>query len=317
MIVIEDFWIWDSWYVEHEGRHHAFYLKAPRSLGNPDLRHANAVIGHSISADLVNWTALPDALTPSSADSGEALFDDLAVWTGSIVRHDGLWHLFFTGVDRAAHTSVQRIGHATSVDLVSWQRVAASPVTCADARWYSTAAEAPAFDEPWRDPWVFQSETDGLWHMLVTARERAAPGRETAGSVGHCTSPDLVNWEVCEPLSEGSGFKQVEVVQVLEVHGRHVIVFCAAAADVIDARIEAATGTYSAPADGPLGPFHFARAEPIHALGIYAGRIVPLSDGQPVLLGFVDAAPDGTGFAGTISDPIPLHLTPRGTLQPA
>ncbi len=312
MLFIEDFWIWDSWYVEFEGRHHAFYLKAPKSLGDPDLRHANATIGHSVSADLARWTALPDALGPD----GVGTFDDLAVWTGSIVRHDGLWHLFFTGVDQAAHTSVQRIGHATSPDLISWHRVAAEPVTVADARWYSTAAEAPAFDEPWRDPWVFRGESDGLWHMLVTAREPAAPGIDAVGSVGHCTSPDLMTWDVHAPLSIDSGFKQVEVIQTLEVDGRHVIVFCAAASDVVNPALKAATGTYSAPADGPLGPFHFDRAEPIHAPGIYAGRIVSATSGQPLLLGFVNESPDGTGFAGTISDPIPLHLTPRGTLQP-
>jgi beta-fructofuranosidase len=313
MISIEGFWIWDSWYVLHEGRHHAFYLKAPRSLGNPDLRHANATIGHSFSADLVNWTQLPDAIAPGE----EGSFDDLAIWTGSIVRREGLWHLFFTGVDRAGHTSVQRIGHASSPDLITWHRVDSSPVVSADNRWYSTAAEAPAFDEPWRDPWVFFDASDGLWHMLVTAREPASPGHEAAGSVGHCTSPDLMNWEVCAPLSEGSGFTQVEVIQVLEVSGEHVIVFCAAASDVLNPGVEAATGTYSAPADGPLGPFHFDRAEPIHAPGIYAGRIVETSDGQRVLLGFIDADVDGSGFAGSICDPVPLHLTGRGTLQPA
>lgn len=315
MITLNGFWIWDSWYVEHAGEHHAFYLKAPTSLGDPDLRHAHARIGHSVSRDLVSWTTLPDALTPGAL--GE--FDDLAIWTGSIVRHDGVWHLFYTGVEKRSSTRIQRVGHATSVDLVGWDRVSPAPVTTADARWYSTAAAPPEFDEPWRDPWVFHSVDDGLWHMLVTAREPVAdasrPGSPTHGAVGHCVSVDLYTWQVAPPLSRHAGFRQLEVLQVLEVDGRHLVVFCAAAQDVIAVGVEAVTATYTAPADGPLGPFRFDRAEPIHAAGIYAGRILRTGDGSPVLLGFVEC--DAAGhFAGVICDPIPLHLTSRGTLQP-
>lgn len=315
MIAVNGFWIWDSWYVEDAGEYHAFYLKAPTSLGDPDLRHANARIGHSVSRDLSTWTALPDALHQGAP--GE--FDDLAVWTGSIVRHDGLWHLFYTGVEQRSRTRIQRVGHATSVDLLVWDRVSPTPVTSADARWYSTAAAPPDFDEPWRDPWVFRGAEDGLWHMLVTAREpeadSALPGEPSHGAVGHCVSVDLYTWQVAAPLSSRSGFSQLEVLQVLEVDGAHVVVFCAAAGDVIASGVDAVTGTFTAPADGPLGPFHFDRAEPIRAPGIYAGRILQSPGGTPVLLGFVESDADGA-FAGVICDPIPLRLTRRGTLQP-
>lgn len=308
MLVRDGFWVWDSWYVEEAGAFHAFYLQAPMSLGDPDLRHANARIGHSVSHDLAEWTTLPDALGPGA----DGDFDDLAVWTGSIVRHAGAWHMFYTGVGKRALTRIQRVGHATSVDLVSWDRASNDPVTTADGRWYSTAVDPPAFDEPWRDPWVFRQ--DELWHMLVTAREPATVGR-AHGSVGHCVSSDLFTWHVAPPLSRRSGFSQIEVMQVVEAQGRYVLVFCAASSDVIADGTQAVTGTYSAPADGPLGPFHFDRAEPIHAVGIYAGRVVRTSGGQPVLLGFVASDADGV-FAGVICDPLPLHLTARGTLQP-
>lgn len=319
MIALNGFWIWDSWYVEDSGYYHAFYLKAPTSLGDPELRHANARIGHSVSSDLSTWTTLPDALRPGAPGA----FDDLAVWTGSIVRHDGAWHLFYTGVEQRSRTRIQRVGHATSVDLVVWDRVSPGPVVSADARWYSTAAAPPEFDEPWRDPWVFRAEEggpeDGLWHMLVTAREPEAgagpPGEPAHGSVGHCVSRDLDTWQVAAPLSSRSGFGQLEVLQVLEIEGAHVVVFCAAAGDVITPGVEAVTGTFSAPADGPLGPFRFEHAEPIRAPGIYAGRVLQNRAGIPVLLGFV-ASDAGGAFAGVICDPIPLRLTGRGTLQP-
>ena len=69
-------------------------------------------------------------------------------------------------------------------------------------------------------------------------------------------------------------------------------------------------------ADGPLGPYHLDRAEPIGGGGIYAGRVVTNRAGEPVLLGFSDSGLPG-GFGGVIADPIRLELTERGTLQPA
>ncbi|MBG6059037.1 beta-fructofuranosidase [Cryobacterium sp. MP_M5] len=309
MIERDGFWVWDSWYVEHAGSYHAFYLMAPTSLGDADLRHANARIGHSVSPDLREWTALADALGPGA----DGDFDDLGVWTGSIVRAAGEWHLFYTGVEKRSRTRIQRIGHAVSPDLVTWERVSTEPVATADARWYSTAAEPPEFDEPWRDPWVFRAG-DGRWHMLITAREPRVDG-QVHGSIGHCVSDDLQQWEVAAPLSHRSGFRQAEVIQVLEVAGRHVLVFCAAASDVIAAGVSARTATYTAPADGPLGPFRFDLAEPIAAPGVYAGRVLRDPAGAPVLLGFTLADADGA-FGGVICDPIVLALTAQGTLQP-
>lgn len=309
VIKLDGYWVWDSWYAFHDGAYHAFYLKAPTSLGDPDLRHSSARIGHSVSLDLFQWTELPDALG-AGADGD---FDDLAVWTGSVVQDASGWHLFYTGVETRSRTRIQRIGHAVSADLVSWERVSTEPIVTADARWYSTAAEPPEFDEPWRDPWVFRADDD-LWHMLVTARDPRGAGT-AHGSIGHCVSVDLLHWEVLAPLGSRSGFRQTEVLQVIEVAGRHVLILCADASDLITGGIDARSGTYAVPADGPLGPFHFDLAEPIAAAGIYAGRVLRDPTGEPVLLGFVLADADGS-FGGVICDPIPLALTDRGTLQP-
>ena len=44
-----DHWLWDFWLADDGRTHHLFYLHAPKSLGNPDLRHRNARIGHASS----------------------------------------------------------------------------------------------------------------------------------------------------------------------------------------------------------------------------------------------------------------------------
>lgn len=314
MLRLPDCWVWDSWYLDDGDRFHVFYLKASRALLDPDRRHHRASIGHAVSDDLVSWTELPDALV---ADDGPA-FDDLATWTGStVVGPDGGFHLFYTGICRATGDRIQRIGHAVSTDLVTWTRLDV-PAVSADPQWYET--EAVLGYSPWRDPWVLFDEAEGRWRMLITA-STATVQRGTRGCIGTAVSADLVSWQVEAPLTDPAGLHQFEVPQVVRVDGAWVLVWCMRdidhgpdAAPPADGG-PAITGTWTAPADSPTGPFHVDRAEPIRIAGTYAGRVVLGRDGAVVLMAFADRATDGS-FGGSLIDPVPLALTDRGTLQP-
>ena len=82
-------------------RYHLLVLYASRALHDPEARHFRASIGHAVSADLLQWTRVADALVRSDTPA----FEDLATWTGSTVRHsDGTYVL-----NGAAHTSGQLI----------------------------------------------------------------------------------------------------------------------------------------------------------------------------------------------------------------
>lgn len=303
MITREEFWVWDSWYAHDKGLLHAFYLKAPKSLVNPDLRHHQAEVGHSVSTDGTNWEVLPDALNKNS----EQAFDNQGIWTGSIVKHEDLWHMFYTGIDQESKGRIQRIGHATSADLISWTRVSNDPTLTAKSPWYATAETDPKAEEPFRDPWVFHYENK--WHMLVTARDSAGDG-----TMAHATSEDLWDWELQPPLIENASFAQLEVFQVVEVDGQWVLVFCAAPQDVTREGIEKSYATYAVSAQSPLGPFNLDTATPITPNGgVYAGRIVLNEFGAPKLYGFIDNGQPG-GFQGVISDPIDVQLTSEGVL---
>lgn len=305
-----DDWLWDSWYaVEHDAVHgdtlHAFTLTAPKSLGDPELRHVNARVGHSVSTDGVHWTHVADAISSSDGDD----FDSQATWTGSIVRAGGLWHMFYTGIHRETRERVQAIGHATSPDLMTWTRVRDDATLRANEH-YAQLGNAHDGSEHFRDPWVFEHE--GRWQMLVTASDR-----DGWGTIGHAVSDDLNHWELRPPLVSNSQFRQLEVVETICLDGpdgqpHWVVLFCAAERDVLRPGVTAGWGTYCAPADGPIGPFHLDRAE-LFAPNVYAARAVQFN-GEWLLFGFLS---DGTeaGFTGTISDPLPLRLTDRGTLE--
>ncbi len=311
MLRLEDSWIWDSWSVDDpDGRHHLFFLKAPRSLGDPELRHFTPSIGHAVSADWCCWTPLPDALRPADTPA----WDDLTTWTGSVVRGPAdRYHLFYTGASRSEQGLVQRIGRADSEDLVTWTRFGDAALVEADPRWYEKLATGAWHDEAWRDPYVFADPDGDGWHMLVTARVPDGPAW-SRGVVGHARSHDLDRWEVQPPLSSPGGFGQLEVLQVVTVEGRPFLLFSCGARELDPGRHGegAAGGVWSVPGASLLGPWDISASERVDHPSLYAARAVPLREGWG-LVGFSDTV-DGE-FVGEILDPV--AVVPRGRgLQP-
>ncbi|MEV4954064.1 glycoside hydrolase family protein [Paenarthrobacter nitroguajacolicus] len=298
-----DRWIWDFWHVEHENTHHLYYLQAPKSLGDPELRHRNATIGHATSTDLSNWTEHGAVLTPGAPGSVDAT----ATWTGSIVRgDDGTWFMFYTGstfLSADTTTNMEVIAMAASTDLHTWTKDPSFALH-ADPNWYETLGDSDWPEEAWRDPWVYRDDA-GLWHMLITARSNTGPSIDR-GVVGHATSPDLLTWTVQPPLTEPRhGFAHLEVFQRLTISGQPIIVFSAHDQVISDERRStgATTGTWVAPWHEEIELDH---ATNLSGASLYSGRIVDHS-GSPVLLAF--ELTDGTQpFVGGICDPIPVAL---------
>ena len=310
MLRLADHWVWDSWGAHDGVHHHLFFLRASRALHDPDRRHLRASVGHARSTDLRSWELLPDALV--AADS--PAWDDQATWTGSVVRApDGTWRMFYTGVSRAERGLVQRVGVATSDDLITWHRVGDGPLLEADPRWYEKLDLDAWIDEAWRDPYVFADPDGDGWHMLLTAR---VPDGDPRGRsvVGHATSPDLERWEVRPPLSTPAGFGQLEVPQAVVVDGQPVLVFsCWPDRMAPDLRERwTGGGVWVVPGESLTGPWDIAAATTFAHPSLYAARLVEERPGSWALLGFRDTE-DGT-FVGEITDPLPVVLD-GGTLR--
>ena len=299
----KDRWIWDFWHIQHNDTHHLYYLQAPNSLGDSELRHRNATIGHATSVDLSTWTEHGTVLSPGGSGSVDAT----ATWTGSIVRDDdGTWRMFYTGStfpspDTA--TNIEVIAMAVSTDLHTWTKDTSFALR-ADPRWYETLGDSDWPEEAWRDPWVYRDE-DGLWHMLITARANNGESIDR-GVVGHATSPDLDAWTVQPPITEPRhGFAHLEVFQKITLRGQDLVLFSAHDQVISDERRSsgAGTGTWVAPWNEEI---ELDNAINLSRANLYSGRIIDRA-GEPVFLAFEHT--DGAGpFVGGICDPIPVEI---------
>jgi len=317
-IALPNEWIWDFWLCRDEALWHAYFLKADKLLGDPELRHRNVTQGHAVSTDLVNWTHLGTCFGPSKGPA----FDDWTTWTGSVLRGpDGVAHLFYTGTSHAGDGLYQRIGHATSQDMHSWQRVGDGLALDLSGPHYEEYDPAIWPDRAFRDPWVIANPEGEGWLMFFTAR---VPGRSepnAGGAVGLATSPDLYIWTLQPPVYAGGMFGQMEVPQVIEIEGRWYCLFCTWAHHWSDEYRAFNTqapvgGTHYLMADSPFGPWRVATGPFLDGetpVRRYAGRIVK-TDAGPVLMGFVHTTLEEE-FVGIVSNPIPIEIGTDGRLH--
>lgn len=321
VLALDDQWIWDSWYAHDGARWHAFFLKADKSLINPELRHFNVSQGHASSTDLVNWTHHGTSLKPSEGDA----WDDFTTWTGSVVRDDGgLWHLFYTGARKSEEGLYQRIGHATSRDLHTWARVGDGlclDLTGPNAAFYEADHMRGLWhDRAMRDPWVMRDPQGDGWLMFFTARAAGVAEPNAGGAIGFATSRDLYDWTLQPPVFIG-GYGQLEVPQVFAHKGRWYCLFCTAAEHFSKEQAEATpggpvTGSHYLIGDTPRGPWRIAPGRFLDGslpCRRYAARILKTGDGL-VIMGFADQQPDGR-FGGYVMDPEPVIVDEEGLLR--
>jgi hypothetical protein len=166
------------------------------------LNHAGAPsqsIFHATTPDLQTLTLDPPGavLTPNAG-----AWDSHALWAPNVVESDGVYYLFYTGTTGPGTdpNAIQRIGVATSSDLVHWTRYAindcagASGDGCVydcDESW-TAWSRGGAYDAQCRDPFVIRDDDTGRWVMFVTTR-LDVPGTQS-DAISVATSTDLIHW---------------------------------------------------------------------------------------------------------------------------
>jgi beta-fructofuranosidase len=190
----------DSDIIAHDGKLHLFHLVLPN----------HSLIAHAISEDGFHWQATDPALHTGASGS----FDDDMLWTMQVVRHpeQELFLMYYTGCSRQEHGQVQRIGLATSRDLIHWARHAPEPVLSITGPQYNSDVNRVGFVSC-RDPYVFWDDKGG-WHMLFTARTSEG-NRFSSGCVGHASSSDGLAWTLQSPLFAPAEYEDLEVPSII------------------------------------------------------------------------------------------------------
>jgi beta-fructofuranosidase len=319
---LPDKWLWDFWFARDGSDYHIFYLQANRSLKDEQLRHWNVSIGHAVSQNLTQWEILPDALSPSPYTVGDSdePFDSYTTWTGSIIRHNQQWRMLYTGSMRSEKGLVQRIGLASSDDLMRWQKYEQNPVIVSDPRWYELLDVDLWHDQAWRDPYIYFEADAGVFHAFITARVKDGEP-DARGVIGHAVSNDLIQWEVKPPITEPGEFGHMEVPQLLNIQGRYYMLFSVAGvhhSSARRARLNGAqvTGTHYLVADSPEGPYKYLTDQFMVGDEIgsyYSGKLVQAPDGSWRFMAFRNLTADGQ-FIGEITNPFPVAIESDGRL---
>jgi beta-fructofuranosidase len=129
-----------------------------------DLNEKN--LGHTWTTDFNSWSA-PDTAA-LSVRPGK--FDELHVWAPSIVQRGPTFWMFYTGVRNEGGHRHQRIGVATSTDLVTWTAGDSIALSAPQISWASKDPAAYSHEQQLRDPFVTEDPIHpGQWLMYFVA----------------------------------------------------------------------------------------------------------------------------------------------------
>jgi hypothetical protein len=156
-----------AWVRDRAGVYHLFFH-------SESLYHPNQ-IEHYTTRDFQRLEYVGVALTVEPG-----AWDADALWAPHVVEHDGAYYMFYTGVSGSnGPDAVQRIGLATSKNLVTWTRAPVNrcPGTSGDGciyecdeAWTTWGDVGGAYDHQCRDPFVMWDAESDRWLMFMTAR---------------------------------------------------------------------------------------------------------------------------------------------------
>uniref|UniRef100_A0ACD5V2I7 Uncharacterized protein n=1 Tax=Avena sativa TaxID=4498 RepID=A0ACD5V2I7_AVESA len=182
----------------YKGVYHLFYQYNPH---NASWDKGNLSWGHTVSVDLVNWSAIDNALDPDSP------FDSNGCWSGSATfLPDGTPVFLYTGID-ASSEQVQNVAfpkNASDPLLREWVKPSYNPVI---------PLPGDVLSRNFRDPSTAWLGREGLWRVAVSAGFM-----DGTGSTLVYRSKDFRSWERnAEPLYESASAGMVECPDLFPV----------------------------------------------------------------------------------------------------
>lgn len=129
------------------------------------------------SKDGINWSEPKIIIGPR--ETPEHWEDNIN--RPSILKKDGIYHLWYTGQYNASYTTGQSwIFYATSTDGINFTRYSEKPVLSAEESWEKVAVMCPN---------VIWDEDERIYKMWYSAGEQYEPD-----AIGYAISQDGINW---------------------------------------------------------------------------------------------------------------------------
>ncbi len=182
-----DHWKSDPFVMKEDGVYRMWY--ATNAMGS------KTQIGYAESEDGIDWNHHPSAVVLLGED-GE--WDDEDVETPTVVKHGGVYHLWYSGRGEPEGTNplthpdaAYRIGHATSLDGINWNKDSQNPVieVGKPVSWDWLAVAEPTV--------IVNNGVFEMWYVGATLSPRFFPKVSLIFflQIGHATSLDGTNWE--------------------------------------------------------------------------------------------------------------------------
>jgi beta-fructofuranosidase len=273
--------------AQWKGHYHLFYQHNPYGPLNGKMHW-----GHAMSPDLLHWTHLPVALTPTEGGP-----DEDGCWSGCLVNNQGTPTLIYSG--NARGFQLPCLATSTDDDLLTWHKYPGNPIIPS----WPQDLELVEF----RDHCVWQEGDQ--WYQIIGS---GIPG--VGGTVLLYRSSDLINWEYLQPLCIGNKDESGtmwECPDFFPLGDKYVLII----SSIPDGLVYYFIGSYqnftfTPEQQGILdGSPHFYAPQSIHD-----------EQGRRVLLGWLREDRDTTalqaaGWAGVMSLPRILSLQSDGTLS--
>ncbi|NIY62293.1 glycoside hydrolase family 32 protein [Streptomyces malaysiensis] len=242
-------WLGDVIPYFWDGQYWLFYLHETRS----GVYDAGTSWHLACTRDFVDFEYRGEVLPHGGPEE-----QDLHAYTGCVLEHQGVHHLFYTGYnpavrDPATGVPLQAVMHAVSSDLLSWTKLPRDT-------FHAPADRHDPAD--WRDPFVFRAPGESEFTMLLAARTTTGP-RRRRGCVARAVSRDLSTWTVTEPFSAPSRFVTHECPDVFELGGRWYLMY---------SEFSERFATRYRVAKTPHGPWRAPADDGIDARGFYAAK---------------------------------------------
>ena len=159
-----------AWFKDGYGSYHLFFHTEDHGSGS--------YIEHYTSTGLQSLDYVGPALRVNPGG-----WDSHSLWAPHIVKSGSTYFMFYTGTDGPAGDpkTKQRIGLATSTDLLTWTRVPINncPGTSGDGCvyecnecWTTWGGPPGSYNQQCRDPFVIRDSVNERWVMFATAKSR-------------------------------------------------------------------------------------------------------------------------------------------------